>query len=98
QRHSGRRHTADASGRRRNVPIAEAAHGFDRLEAVRYLAELPPEVRDVQLHLVPRDTCRVAPHMLDELVGGEHVAGMLDQRGEEAELWPARGAGQAAAG
>ena len=49
QRHSGRRHTADASGRRRNVPIAEAAHGFDRLEAVRYLAELPPEVRDVQL-------------------------------------------------
>ena len=38
--------------RRRHVAVAETAHRLDRLEAVRVLAELLAQIRDVELHLV----------------------------------------------
>src|SRR4051812_49602723 len=67
----------------RHVPVAEAAHRLDRLEAFRLLPELLAQVRDVELHLVARDAAGVAPDPLDQLIGREDVARMLDEADEQ---------------
>jgi signal transduction histidine kinase len=50
------------------VPVAEAANGLDRDTGGIVGCELAPEVSDVELHLVARDTMRVAPDELQQLI------------------------------
>jgi signal transduction histidine kinase len=50
------------------VAIAEAANGLDRHTGGILGRELAPQVPDVELHLVARDTMRVAPDELQQLI------------------------------
>ncbi len=50
------------------VAIAEAANRLDRDTGGIFRRELAPQVTDVELHLVARDTMRVAPDELQELI------------------------------
>ena len=50
------------------VAIAEAANGLDRHTRGILGRELAPQVPDVELHLVARDTMRVAPDELQQLI------------------------------
>jgi signal transduction histidine kinase len=80
---SGSRVTRRLGG---SVPVAEASDGLDRGLAAGRLAELAAEVAHVELHLVAFGAARPAPGQLDQLVVGEHLVGVADERAQEPEL------------
>src|SRR5215472_7577366 len=65
------------------IPVAESAQRLDR-NAPRVLRrQLAPQVADVELDLVARDSVRVAPHDVQELVARQHAVGVLDEGREQ---------------
>jgi hypothetical protein len=71
----------------RNVPITEPADRLDgRAGLLDALAELAAQPHDAELHPVRPHPERVVPGQLQQLVRGEGLARMPDQRGQQAEL------------
>src|SRR2546423_663006 len=77
---AARRATLHGAGRA--IPVAEAAHRLD----ADVLAELAPQVADVELHLIARHGIRIGPDPLEQLVAVEDAAGAADEGAEEPEL------------
>ena len=82
----GRIHAQNLSGSARHVAVAEAAHRLDRLGRDARRGELAAQVADVELDLVARGAALAAPRELEQLVVGEQLAGVVDERGQEPEL------------
>src|SRR5688572_16386094 len=60
------------------IPVTESAHGLDRSRH----PELPPQVADVELHLLARRIL-VTPHELEQLLVAEDLIRMADEGGQQ---------------
>src|SRR3954471_18311998 len=76
------------SRRRRLVtgePVADRAHGLDGYGPLRG-GELAPQVAHVDLDGVRAHVEVLGPHGVEDLLAGEHLAGMAQKVGQEVEL------------
>jgi len=68
------------------VAVAEAAHGLDRTLGSSIRSQLLAQIAHVELHLVLRDTVRIAPGELEQLLAAEDLVRMLDEGAQQPEL------------
>ena len=70
----------------RDQPVAGLRDGLDEPRPRRVVAELAPQVRDVDVDDPVVDLVRAARDGLEKLVAGQHRARPAGERGEQAQL------------
>ena len=85
-RRGRRRRSAGRAVAHRRVAVAVAADGLEHVLVLVLPAELAAQAEHGELHPLRADAERVVPHLLQELLGGERLAGVADERLEELEL------------